>query len=246
MADRHDRATYPPLDTLKPVGEGIWIVDSALPKAGVTIPIRMTVVRLSSGQLWLHSPTRLTLPLGGEIERLGPVAHLVAPNVAHWTFLEDWQTAHPEAVTWAAPGLRERGQVKRSGLRLDHDLGPVPPPEWAADLDQLVIAGGLDVTEVAFLHRATRTLILTDLVQNFERRKLNPLLRPLVRLLGAMGPDGMAPAHYRLALDLNRREVHEAARHLLAWAPERVIFAHGAWFESDGTRRLRHSLRWVL
>ena len=246
MAHQHDGPTYPPLDTLKPVAEGLWIVDSELRVAGNSLPVRMTVVRLASGGLWLHSPTACTPGLRAEIEGLGPVEHLVAPNFAHWTFVKDWQAAYPGATTWAAPGLRNRWQVRRSGLRIDHDLASWPPEDWAADLNQTVVPGGMNVSEVAFLHRASRTLVLTDLVENFEPRKLNPLLRPLVRVAGAMAPDGMAPAHYRVVLNLNRAKVKEAARKILDWAPERVILAHGQWFESDGTGRLRHALRWIL
>ncbi|EYD75277.1 hypothetical protein Rumeso_03188 [Rubellimicrobium mesophilum DSM 19309] len=245
MATEADR-TYPPLDTLKEVGDGLWIVDSVLSLAGVPLPVRMTVARLADGGVWLHSPTRLTPSLREEVERLGPVAHLVAPNSAHWVFVKDWQAAFPEATTWAAPGLRDRGQVKRSGLRIDHDLASWPPEDWAADLDQLLVTGGMGLREVAFLHLRSRTLILTDLVQNFEADKLSPSIRPFVRLGGGLAPDGMAPPHYRTAMNLRRKEVREAARRILDWAPERVVFAHGAWFDHDGTRRLRRSLRWLL
>jgi len=246
MAHDHDRMTYPPLDTLKPVAEGLWIVDGALPKAGVQIPVRMTVIRLASGGLWLHSPTLCAPGLRAELEREGPVAHIVAPNFAHWTFAKTWQDACPRATTWAAPGLRERGQVKRSGLRIDHDLATWPPEEWAGEIDQVLVPGGMNVTEVAFHHRPTRTLILTDLVENFEPEKLNPLVRPLIRAAGAMAPEGKAAAHYRLVMNMRREKVKEAAGRMLDWAPERVIFAHGAWFESDGTAQLRRSFRWLL
>jgi hypothetical protein len=30
---------------------------------------------------------------------------------------------------------------------------------------------------------------------------------------------------------------------MLAWNPERVIFAHGKWYQDDGERRLRHAFR---
>lgn len=246
MAHDHDRMTYPPLDTLKPVAEGLWIVDGALPKAGIRIPVRMTVLRLASGGLWLHSPTLCTPALRAELEREGHVAHIVAPNVAHWTFAKTWQDAYPTATTWAAPGLRERGQVRRSGLRIDHDLATWPPEAWSGEIDQVLVPGGMKVTEVAFHHRPTRTLILTDLVENFEPEKLNPLVRPLIRAAGAMAPEGKAAAHYRLVMNMRREAVKESARTMLSWEPERVIFAHGAWFESDGTAQLRRSFRWLL
>jgi hypothetical protein len=84
------------------------------------------------------------------------------------------------------------------------------------------------------------------MVQNFETEKVSPLIRPLVWAAGAMAPDGKAPFHYRLALKWKRQAAAEAGRRLLAFAPERVIFAHGRWFEQDGTRLLRQSLGWLV
>lgn len=241
------RVVNSPLDRLKPVTEDLYVVDSGPHRAfGIPVPVRMTVVRLRGGGIWLHSPTRHTAALDREIGALGSVTHLVAPNIAHWSYLKEWQVAHPEARTWAAPGLRRRRQVRASGVRLDVDLGEDPPSDWSGEIDQCLLRGGLGLTEVAFLHRPSRALILTDLVENFEPDRVSPLVRPLVRLGGSLAPDGMAPPHYRFAMNRNRPEVQAAARHLVDWAPERVIFAHGAWFKTDGTARLRRSLRWLL
>ncbi|TNC52304.1 DUF4336 domain-containing protein [Rubellimicrobium rubrum] len=245
--DQTNRVAYSPLNTLKPVADGIWIVDGGpMHVAMIPIPIRMTVVRLASGQVWLHSPVPYNARLRSEIEALGPISHLVAPNIAHWSFVKDWQRQFPEATTWAAPGLRKRRQVKASGVRFDRDLGHVPPEEWAGDLQQRLLEGGLGLAEAVFLHRASRTLILTDLVENFEAEKLSPALRPLVRAAGAMEPQGMAPPHYRLATNLRRSQAKALAQELVDWGPERVIFAHGKWFDRDGTAQLRRSLRWLL
>jgi hypothetical protein len=240
-------AAYPPLDTLKPVADGVWIVDGApIRVLGVPFPVRMTVIRLASGDLILHSPTQFTAGLGAELDRIGRVAHLVAPNSAHWTFLKAWQDACPAAATWAAPGLRDRAQVRRSGVRLDHDLGDAPPPAWAGEIALEVVPGGLGFREVAVFHRPSRTLVLTDLVVNLEAEKMPALVRPGLRLLGATAPDGMAPTHVRTIVEIERDAAARAAERVLAWQPERVVFAHGQWFERDGAARLRRSWRWLL
>ena len=98
---------YPPLDTLKPVAQDVWIVDSGpLHYLGVELPTRMTVIRLRSGALWLHSPTRATESLQAEIDRLGPVGHIVAPNIAHWVSVKEWQ-ALPSYLTQLATALNQ-------------------------------------------------------------------------------------------------------------------------------------------
>ncbi len=81
---------YPPLDMPKPVADGVFIVDSLLPgRLGSFLPVRMTVVRLSNGDLLLHSPTGFKPALQRALEAIGPIRHLVAPNFAHWMFLQD-------------------------------------------------------------------------------------------------------------------------------------------------------------
>jgi hypothetical protein len=239
--------TYPPLDVLKPVADNIWIVDSGpLRLMRLSMPVRMTVIRLRSGDLWLHSPTRFDQTLRREVERLGPVRHLVAPNIAHWTFLQDWQLHCPNAVTWAAPGLRRRAQVKRSGVRLDHDLDKTAPEAWAGGIDQTIVPGAAGFREIAFLHKVSRTLVLTDLIVNLEANKLPLASRTFAKLTGTLAPRGKAPAYLRVLIRMRRVEAAAAAAQLLAWAPNRVIFAHGQWFERDGTTALKRSLRWLV
>jgi hypothetical protein len=237
---------YPPLDTLKPVADNVWIVDSGPLGSWMRLPIRMTVIRLGSGALWLHSPTRFEPGLSVEMDALGPVGHLVAPNIAHWMFLETWQRAHPGAATWAAPGLRDRRTVRKSGLRLDADLSDAPPPAWAGEIDQVVVPGGAGFREVAFLHRPSRTLVLTDLIDNLEPSQLPLATRALAGMAGALAPNGKAPIYLRAVVNLRRHEAAAAAARVIAWEPERVIFAHGTWFEHDGTARLRNSLDWLV
>ncbi|CCD85276.1 Putative Short-chain dehydrogenase/reductase (modular) [Bradyrhizobium sp. ORS 285] len=243
-----DQATQPRIigHGLRPVADNVWIVDAGrINAAGLPLPVRMTVIRLSSGDLLLHSPTRFSHALREELEQLGPIKYLLAPNVAHWMFLPDWQAALPNAKVYAAPGLADRSQVRRSGLRIDRELTDVTPDEWSEDL-QLVLVTAPMFTEVAVFHRPSRTLVLTDLVQNLAPEGLGIPSRAAAHLLGITAPDGKAPAYLRLLLRLGGRAVQLAAARLIALAPERVIFAHGRWFETGGTQQLRHSLGWLL
>ncbi|MFC0409866.1 DUF4336 domain-containing protein [Roseomonas elaeocarpi] len=241
-------AVHAPLDTPKPLGENLWIVDSGpLMALGVVpVPIRMTVARLGNGDLWLHSPTRLTEPLFAALAEIGPIRHIVAPNIVHWTLLRDWQRRCPEAITWAAPGLRERGQVRRSGVRLDTDLGSRPPEAWAGEIDQVVVPGGLGFHEVAFFHRPSRTTILTDLIQNFDPNGLPPPVAKLARVAGIAAPEGGTAPHLRAVLLLRREAAAAAVSRILDWRPEQVIFAHGQPYREDAAAKLRRAMRWLV
>ncbi|WP_410218031.1 DUF4336 domain-containing protein [Paracoccus sp. (in: a-proteobacteria)] len=242
------QVTYPPLDTPKPVAADVWIVDSGPLKAMgmLPLPVRMTVFRLQDKSLLLHSPTRFTSDLLWQLTDLGAVRHMVAPNSAHWTMLKDWQQAVPDAVTWAAPGLRDRGQVKRSGLRLDRDLDEHDAEGWPAELERIDIRGIGGFHEICLFHEPSRTMVMTDLIQNLEKPKMPAAVRPLLSLAGNAAPNGRAPGYLRAVVKLKGQSAREAARRLVSLQPERVIFAHGAWFERDGTARLKQSLDWLI
>jgi len=109
-----------------------------------------------------------------------------------------------------------------------------------------VVPGGAGFREVAFFHRPTRTLILTDLIQNLEPEKLPLGTRVFAKLTGVQAPDGKAPAYLRLVVRLRRREAKAAIARVVSRAPTRVIFSHGKWFDRDGTAELRRAFRWLL
>jgi len=119
-----DAALYEPLNVYKPVAANIGVVDGPfeyLTVAGVRLPLpfstRMTVVRLSNGDLFLHSPTRFERKLADALALLGPVRHLVSPNQFHYAHIGEWLEAFPEAVAWASPGVRQRSKARHGTCR---------------------------------------------------------------------------------------------------------------------------------
>jgi hypothetical protein len=203
----------------------------------------MTIVRLPEGGLWLHSPTQPSDALIERVAALGPVRFLIAPNSLHYWWVPDWKARFPDAEVWCAPGLER--SAKRA-LPPHRVLGDAAPAAWADALDQVLVAGGV-LSEVCFLHRASRTLILTDLVENFEpRRARSRWLRLLLRVSGAADPDGKAPFDMQLSFLGRRKGVRAAVQRMTAWQPQRVILAHGRWYEENGAAELRRAFRWVM
>jgi Domain of unknown function (DUF4336) len=237
---------YPPYDIPKPAGENIWIVDAKpIRSMGITLPVRMTIVRLGSGDLWLHSPTAFSPGLLRRVEEIGAVRHLVAPSIAHWTYLADWQKACPGATTWGAPNLRRRLQFKLSKVRLDHELRENPPEQWSGEILQTIVPG-LGYREVAFLHVQSRTLMLTDLLVNLPPGRVPAATRMYARLTGTRAPHGSTPAYLRPPVLARRRQASAAVRRLIDWAPEQVIVSHGDCLTSDALPRLKRAFSWLL
>ncbi len=178
---------------------------------------------------------------------LGPVRHLVAPDTAHWAHLQEWQEACPEALVWAAPGVAVRSRAQGAAIRFDGELGATAPPEWAGQIAQARF-DCFRFTEVAFFHLASRSLVLTDLVQHLDRAEMPFGMRLFTAVMGTSGRRPATPLFLRLLMRRPRwREGNRvAAAQCLAWLPERVLFSHGAWVERETVPTLRRALAWLL
>jgi hypothetical protein len=240
-------ALYAPTGVLKPVGTRLWIADGGIIHfglGGIKAPFttRMSVVRLLDGDILVHSPIALGAELRAQIDELGPLRHIVAPNTLHYWWVPDWKAAYPEARVYAPAALE--GHTRRPVMIDAHLLSQRSP--WPHDFKLLVVEGGA-LTEAVLFHRPSRTLILTDLIENFEPGKIrNMFYRWLVRAAGAADPDGKAPIDMRLSFFRHRQALKSVVEEMLTWAPERIIIAHGRWYERNGIQELRRAFRWVL
>lgn len=238
---------YAPLNTLKPVANGIWVVDGPLIRFyGVPFSTRMTVVRLENGDVWLHSPTQLCDALKAEITALGPVRHLIAPNWIHYAYINEWQATFPKARAYAAPGVVARAKKHGMAIRFDENLKQTPPDAWAGQIEQMIVEGSKIHREAVFFHQASKTLILTDLIENFEPKNLSWPLRILTRWGGIQDPDGKMPRDMQMTFSRGRRKLRAAVERMIDWGPQRIILAHGRWYDCDGVAELKRAFRWVL
>jgi hypothetical protein len=238
---------YEPLNTLKRVAPDLWIVDGPQIRFfRIPFSTRMTVIRLRNGDLFLHSPTHLTDSLAAEVAAQGAVRHLVSPNWIHYASIAQWAKAFPGAIAWASPNVRSRAAKAGIEVHFDRDLGEVPAPEWAADIDQMIVHGSRMHEEVVFFHRASMTLILTDLIANLECAYIPLWFQLVARMDGVLDPYGQMPRDMRLTFWWGRLALRASVQTMLAWKPERVILAHGRWYPIQGVEELQRAFRWVL
>jgi Domain of unknown function (DUF4336) len=231
---------YEPINVYKPIAPHIGIVDGPceyLTVAGVRLPLpfttRMTVVRLTNGDLFLHSPIKFDEALGNELQRLGPIRHLVSPNQFHYAHIGEWSKVFPDAITWASPRVRQRARARHVDVTFMRDLDVNPPEKWRRDIDQTLFPGGY-FKEFIFFHKASKTLVLTDTIINIELNKMPQPWRTATKLTGMYHPRGQIFFGMRLPLLLQRRKAKAALAKIRSWQPERVLLSHGRCFESHG------------
>ncbi|MCP5037900.1 MAG: hypothetical protein GY945_09910 [Rhodobacteraceae bacterium] len=149
-------------------------------------------------------------------------------------------------TAWAAPGVRERALKYKMDIQFDHDLTQKPPDAWAGQIDQMIVRGSNIHREAVFFHRASRTLILTDLIENFETSKVPWYMRLPIRLGRIRDPDGQTPIDLRQTFRSGKAEARQDIERMIAWNPDRVIMAHGRWYDTNAVAELKRAFRWIV
>jgi len=93
-----------PHGRLEPVAEGIWSVEGTIIMPLGKFPRRMTVIRLTHGDLAVWSAISLDEPEMARLEALGPVTFLIVPNAGHRLDLKAWKKRYPQARVVAPAG----------------------------------------------------------------------------------------------------------------------------------------------
>lgn len=210
-----------------------------MPMLGLQFGARLTIARLRDDSLWVYAPFAISDEDEAAIREQGDVAHVVAPNNFHFKEIGEFTRRFSDAQLWVVPAL---------ATKMD-DLPHLPlhslPPVWAQDFDGVLFDAALGYEEWIFCHRATKSLIATDLIMNVPRPD-----NPLGRFVGAVLDEGRGckPSRLVKAAILGGRDLksaREQIEQILSWNFERIIMAHGDIVPRDGKRILRRALRWI-
>jgi hypothetical protein len=217
---------------LLPLHEDLWVVKRPLSFLGMQLGARMTVVRFGE-ELLLHSPVAPDDALRHALADLGRVRWVVGPNKFHHLHLGPWMGLGAEG--WAVRGLH----TKRRDLAFAGAVGDTNP--WPDSFATHCLTCIPFTDEAVFLHRPSRTLVVSDLLFN-----LGPDTPALTK--AAMWAGGAYPGV--CCSTLERVMMHRAAaradlERILAWDFDRVVLAHGEIVEQDGRDALRAAYSWL-
>jgi hypothetical protein len=225
-------------ETLVTFAEGIWLSAEPIVYLGLRVNAVMSVVRLADDTLLVHSPVPLSPARREQVDALGVVGHLLAPNLFHHRWIGDWAAAYPSARVHAPAGLAE----KHRGLRVDRTLGAAPEPAFAGVIDEFAIEG-FRLRETVLFVRPARALVVADLVQNVGR----PTHGWTVAYTRAMG------FYDRVALSRvirwtgfdDRRAARRALGRVLAQDFDRLVVGHGEPLATGGKQALTAAYSWL-
>ena len=221
----------------------IWIQEYPIRFAGCTFNARMTVVAIADRQLMLHSPCEIDDVTKAAIEALGQVVCIVAPGTYHHLYVTSAQAAFPDADTYICPGIER----KRPEIQFDWLLGDRAPALWAETVDQALLRGNRIIWEVAMFHRPSRTLILTDLIENItdQTPNVNWLLKLWWKLVFRMWDNPKPAPEYQMGWT-DKTAAKASLQTILEWDFDKIILAHGDVIESDAKTIAAKAWRGVL
>ena len=141
------------------LGTGIAIMQYPFPVFGIDFARNVTLLRLQDGRLVIHSTAPFSASDIEAIQSFGQPSWLVDCTLMHDMFAKQGRTAFPDLPYLAPPGFAEVSGVAT-------DLLFPAPPEWTDQIDVLPIEG-LRKREHALYHRASKTLVVADLIFAF-------------------------------------------------------------------------------
>jgi hypothetical protein len=225
-------------ETLKPLGEGLWVSSDPVSFIGLRVTATMAVLRLADGSLLLYSPVAMTPDRRAAVEAIGPVAHLYAPNTFHHRWIGEWASAFPSARLHAPASLAK----KRPDLRINRPLGDAPEPAFAGVVDEVPIHG-FRLEETVLVYRPANALVVADIVHNIGQPQ-HGWTKFYTRLMGF---------YDRVALSrmIQWTGFHDKARarrsidDVLARPFERLVVGHGAPLAQGGREALVNAYAWL-
>jgi hypothetical protein len=231
---------------LREIDKNIWSAEQPLKYFGLSVGTRMTVIRFNNGELAVISPIQVDDETTEELNRLGNVKYIIAPNLFHYLFLSNFQALYPEAKVYAVSELK----FKRPEISIHKTLNN-NGEYFLGELECLLFegvktflpSGALPLNEYVFFHAESKTLILTDTAFYFDESF--PMSTKLVaKIMG--GYKKLRPSLLEQLATQEKEKVKQSVQKVLRWDFKRVIVAHGSIVEHDAKKQFKKGYEWFL
>ena len=210
------------------VAHNVWLLPYELRILGVNIGRNVTVIRLNSGRLVIHSTARFSEEDVSAIRLLGEPGWLVEGMIDHDTFSREGREAFPD-IPFIAPASFQ--------ARVDFEVESIdsPPAEWIPEMEVIQIEGAPKMAEAVFFHRPTGTLVVCDLLFHFPDP---PSMWAKTLLTLALGFHHAPGFSNRLKMAINDKDAFRASLMKIMSLPiERIVPGHGKVLENKARER---------
>ena len=231
---------------LKQIARHLWVAEQPLKFLGLEVGTRMTVISQTDNSLLIISPIQIDSTLKQQLDSLGTVKYIIAPNLFHHLFLADCQQLYPNAKIIAPPGIKTKQPNLEIALTFEQDL-----IDFQGELEYIPLQAFqalippkiAQVNEIVFFHPDSKTLIITDSAFNFGDNF--PLTTQLAaKIIGSY--QSLQPSLLEKIAIKDKGAMRKAMDKILAWDFQRVIMAHGNIVEENAKEKLTAGYQWLL
>ncbi len=195
------------------------------------LPVRTTIVDIESARI-LISPGSVVSD--ADYRSLGEVTDIVIPNLFHTGGLGRALLFFPKAKVWLCPGADKAKNRVQNFTELNVKNWP-----YQDKLSLHFLEGAPKINEVVFVHRDSRSLIVTDLFFNLlQVRGLGSWI--ILHLFGTYRKFAMSKFFYSYVKD--KQKFVDSLKRVMAEDFAHIIVSHGDNIESDAKGVMRQAL----
>ena len=215
------------------IAPGLWTLRYPLRVLGTAHGRTVTVIRLASGKLILHSMAPFSDEDIAAIRSVGEPAWLLESMLLHDTYAAEGRQAFPGLPFLGPPGF---GEVVKFPVQ---ELIPAPS-EWTNEVRVIRLAGAPKLEEHVIFHGPSRTLILADLIFNFSGDEGGWDRFFHRHIAGFHRYPGMSRIFKWCISD--RKAFRESLAEVFALDFDRIIPGHGELIERNGKALLERAM----
>lgn len=207
--------------------KNLLFLDSIKKMPLMSLPVRSTLVQLKETKILISPGSNLTQ---ATLQKLEDVKAIVAPSLLHCGGVPLAHSTFPKAQVWAPTGAKEI----KSQIRWTHELSKDPWP-YQDQLAFVPIKGVPKINEFVFIHKESKSLIITDLCFNLTNSKgLGAWI--ILNLFGTYRKFAVSKFFLKFAED--KLAFEQSLKEVLTHDFENIVVSHGTNVIGDGRRKL--------
>ena len=218
---------------LEEIGPNLSIQRHSLNLMGCKMGRVVTLIRLNSGKVLIHSTANFGAEDISEIRKFGELSWMFEATNFHDTYAQEGRAAFSDIPYFAPSGFKDTESLQCTST------GSLPE-EWENEIEVIKIEGMPKIQEHVVYHRQSKTLIVADLLFNIGPEAgwwTHTFLRATA---GIREYPGMSRL-YRLFIK-DRSAFAQSMQSILALDFERIVVSHGDPIEENAKDQLQDLL----
>ena len=214
----------------------IFLQQHPLNLLGCRMGRAVTIIRLASGKLLIHSTADFSVQDLDDIRGLGEPGWLLEATNFHDTLASQGRAALPDIPYLVPPGFKNAESLGARPISSAAD-------QWAGEIEVIELGGMPAIREHVLFHRPSKTLIVADLIFNLDP-SAGAWTRIFLRATAGLKNFPGTSRLFRLWIK-DRAAFNESIDRITHLEFERVIVAHGEPIVTNAKQRFLDALKWT-